>query len=328
MLKGNRLGIGGVPIGAPLDETIETNSKIGIGGHPIGTALSIEEPSNPKLGIGGILIGNATDDQQTPRQAVPCSDFMNTLNKESVSNLERWSNAESALNTEKAIEFKSTDDIISILQNHPDFSRLPPDSLQPFIASLLSALAIGGGITLTICTGGIGAVASGESIGAIIQLAAGSVLTSAGATGMQTSIKGGIKGNFKWKNWANETSISALVSVIVFPITLGSGIAIANSWSRSVALFEYGNIIINAKMCENGALAQAYLHNCIRTATTLVNATLQAGADSIQRVVREGKVNIASIILSLAAGAWSGFNVGNQIAQSTVNKILEENMQK
>ena len=137
-----------------------------------------------------------------------------------------------------------------------------------------------------------------------------------------------LKGNFIWSNWGKEVGISTLVSVIIFPLTLGSGIAVARSWSNSVAMSEYGNIIINAKMCKDGALAHAYLHNCIASATTLVNGTLQAGTDSIQQLVREGKLNVVSIILSLAVGAWNGFNVGRQIAQGTVDKILSENLKK
>ena len=58
------------------------------------------------------------------------------------------------LNVEREAVFKTNDDILEILRTHPDFARVPPDSLQPLLAALLSGVLVAGGASLLYVTGG------------------------------------------------------------------------------------------------------------------------------------------------------------------------------
>ena len=92
--------------------------------------------SGPRIGIHGLPIGPGRPGTQ--KMANPCNLFKNTQNTEGALNTEKVSNVDFALNTERNITFKSNHDILQLLKTHPDFERIPPDQLQPFVAAVLS----------------------------------------------------------------------------------------------------------------------------------------------------------------------------------------------
>lgn len=141
----------------------------------------------PRLGFGGAPIGEATESQRKPKQDIPCSAFMNTQNKETHMNTERFLNTARSLNHGTIITFKSSDDILEILRTHPDFARVPKDKTGALVAAIISAIVAGGGLVVLFFVSG-GAVAASaplliKAIGPIGAKALGSGLLTVGVTG-------------------------------------------------------------------------------------------------------------------------------------------------
>ena len=95
------------------------------------------ENSGPKI-VGFAGIGPGIEDTQ--KVSVPCNFYTNLLNNDRHDNVELPMNTEMVLNKEYKITFKTNDDILGMLRTHPDFQRIPPNSLQPIIAGMLSGL--------------------------------------------------------------------------------------------------------------------------------------------------------------------------------------------
>ena len=113
-----------------------TGSKLGPNKGPKREDDGPKVQSGPRSGIHGLTNGPGRPDTQ--KMAHPCNFFKNTQNSEQVLNTQKHSNVDFALNIEQTINFKSNDDILQLLKTHPDFERIPPDQLQPFVAAILS----------------------------------------------------------------------------------------------------------------------------------------------------------------------------------------------
>ena len=66
-------------------------------------------------------------------------EFKNILNSGVAINNFRVLNTDKALNAVQEVVFKSTDDILRILQTHPDFHKATKEAYEPLLAGLLSA---------------------------------------------------------------------------------------------------------------------------------------------------------------------------------------------
>ena len=140
--RSSKLGPNSGPkLGANLGPKLGSNTgpKLGANTGPkLGSNTGPKlRPSSGSLGIDGAPIGKGIHGTQ-PKMDNPCNMFRNTGNAERVGNTERRVNVEAAANTEKTFTFKSNNDILKLLKYHPDFERVPPDSLQPIVAAILS----------------------------------------------------------------------------------------------------------------------------------------------------------------------------------------------
>ena len=82
------------------------------------------------------------------------------------------------------LDFHSTDDILKILQKHPDIQRIPKADWSAIVAAVVSLVGAGVGFALTIHLGGVGALAGGNlTLTAVIKLAGSTALASAGTSG-------------------------------------------------------------------------------------------------------------------------------------------------
>ena len=138
----------GPKLGSNTGPKLGPNSGTKMGsntGPKMGCNTGPKMESSQRLGIGAQAVGPGKPGTQ--KLSNPCNWFRNTENGEGVSNKSNILNTERVLNTEEclAFDFKSTDDILKLLQTHPDFERAPPDHLKPIIAAILS-----GALTLFI----------------------------------------------------------------------------------------------------------------------------------------------------------------------------------
>ena len=163
-----------------------------------------------RIGIGGIPVGGASKSQRKAKYQTPCSEYTNILNQEQASNNAKVLNTDKALNVAIALndykpigniskqfcfnaiyyslnlDFQSTDDILSILQNHPEIQRLPESQHHAILASIISAMVAGVGFALTIHLGGVGALAGTNfTISGVIKLAGATSLASGGSAGQR-----------------------------------------------------------------------------------------------------------------------------------------------
>ena len=141
--SGPRSGIHGLTNGPGRPDTKKMAKKNSTSRLGPNTGPKLGPNTGPKLenngsrsGIHGLPIGPGRPDTQ--KMANPCNFFKNTQNSEQVLNTQKHSNVDFALNIEQTINFKSNDDILQLLKTHPDFERIPPDQLQPFVAAILS----------------------------------------------------------------------------------------------------------------------------------------------------------------------------------------------
>ena len=109
------------------------------------TGPKIGENSGPKLGENStsrlkLNDGAGAGKKGTQKLSIPCNFYRNTENLGNHQNVEQALNKELILNIEKTVTFKTTDDILYLLQTHPDFERIPPDCLQPIIAGILAGM--------------------------------------------------------------------------------------------------------------------------------------------------------------------------------------------
>ena len=143
-----------------------------------------------RAGIGGFPVGDARQDQRKPKFDHASSEYTNILNHGKVLNhsiglnTDTHLNLERALNEYKPISFKSSDDILEILQSHPEIQRLPKPQLHGILAAVISALGAGVGFALTIHLGGVGGLAGANlTVTAVLKFAGATALTSGGAAG-------------------------------------------------------------------------------------------------------------------------------------------------
>ena len=188
------------------------------------------------------------------------------------------------------------------------------------MAAIVSALAVAGGITLTILSGGVAAVAVSPTIFAVIKLATGTALTAAGAAGLQTSVQGGLKGTFIWKTWGQDVGFALATSLIVFPAAFGASYAAGNLAAR--------NVLFSGALCKSSEAARVYIHKSIVAAATLVYGPGQGMADAVRQLVQKGKIDPVALVISLAVGAWSGFNLGKQVSQLRLDQLIAESIDK
>ena len=310
-----RMGIGGRPVGNG-----ETPQRMGIGGKPVGSsgAVGLGE-TKQKVGIGGRPVGRGVSGRE-PKQSLPCSDFQNTLNKERCHNTEKFLNSEDALNTERPMEFKCSDDILEILQSHPDFFHVPPENFGAIGAAIASALALAGGITLTIITGGLATASASPCITAILKVAGAAALTSAGSAGLKNAVQHGTRGTFTWTTWSKEVALAAGTTLIVLPVTLAAGHMAGGMATRT--------LLVQEAICRSEEAAGAIIHRCIVAATSLVNS-LGEGASSLARqLITEGKVDPMALIVSIAVGVWSGHSIGQTISDLRMEQLILETLHK
>ena len=96
-----------------------------------------------RRGIGGKPVGPGVVGRE---QKFACTSHKNILNSGVAMNNFRVLNTEKALNAVQDVVFKSTDDILRILQTHPDFHRATKEAYEPLLAGLLSAALVGTGV--------------------------------------------------------------------------------------------------------------------------------------------------------------------------------------
>ena len=324
-----RLGIGGRPVGSG-----ETSQKVGIGGREVGSAIGLGE-TKQKLGIGGRPVGTGEAAQRIgiggravgrgvsgrePKQNVPCSDFQNTLNKERCDNTEKFLNVEDALNTERSMEFQCSDDILEILQSHPDFFHVTPENLGAIGAAIASALALAGGITLTVITGGLATASATPCISAILKVAGAAALTSAGSAGLKNAVQHGMRGTFTWTTWSQDVALAAGTTLIVLPATLAAGHLAGGMATRT--------LLVQEALCRSDEAAGAIIHRSIVAATSLVNSLGEGSSSLARQLIREGKVDPMALVVSIAVGVWSGYSIGQTISDLRMKELIQETLQK
>ena len=332
-----RMGIGGRPVGSRAPGAGGTSQRMGIGGKPIGSVAEVmsqrkgisgrqmgnREPdasvTTHRLGIGGRPVGKGVSGRE-PKLNVPCSDFQNTLNKETCQNTEKFQNSEDVLNTECPVEFQSSDDILEILRSHPDFFRVPHDNQGAIGAAIISALALTGGITLTIVTGGLAAASASPCITAIIKVAGAAALTSAGSAGLKNAVHHGMRGTFTWTTWTQEVALAAGTTLIVLPATLAAG-HLAGAMATKT-------LLVQEALCRSEEAAGLIIHRGIVAATTLVNSLGEGGSSLARQLIREGKVDPMALIVSLAVGVWSGYSIGQTISKLRMDELIRETLLK
>ena len=313
------MGIGGRPVGSGSAGAGETTQKIGIGGRPVGTGAIEIGGTRQKLGIGGRPVGRGVSGRE-PKQNVPCSDFQNTLNKETCHNTEKFLNSEDALNTERSMEFQCSDDILEILRTHPDFFHVPPEKLGAIGAAIASALALAGGITLTIIMGGLATASATPCVTAILKVAGAAAITSAGSAGLKNAVQHGMRGTFTWTTWSQEVALAAGTTLIVLPATLAAGHLAGGMATRTM--------LVQEALCRSEEAAGAIIHRSIVAATSLVNSLGEGGSSLARQLIREGKLDPMALIVSIAVGVWSGYSIGQTISDLRMKELIRETLQK
>ena len=309
-----KMGIGGKPIASG-----EASKKMGIGGRVVGSDDDGVAETMKKMGIGGKPVGKGTFGRE-PKQNIPCSDFQNTQNKEICQNTEKFLNTEEAVNTEQPINFQCSDDILEILQSHPDFFHVPPENLGAIGAAIVSALALAGGITLTIVTGGLATASATPCITAILKVSGAAALTSAGSAGLKNAVQHGMRGTFTWTTWSQEVALAAGTTLIVLPATLGAGHLAGGMATRT--------ILVQEAICRSDKAASMIIHRSIVAATSLVNSLGEGGSSLARQLVREGKVDPVALIVSLVVGVWSGYSIGQTISNLRMRELIQETLLK
>ena len=140
--------------------------KVGIGGRPVG----------PGIGWG---------------QKSACTSHLNTLNNGVSLNTSRALNNDTALNEVREVVFKSTDDILRILQTHSDFHQASIEAYEPLLAGLLSAAIVAGGVTCLYVSGGALSVPW-----VLVLKSLGSAGVAGGVAGASNALVNGVKGTF------------------------------------------------------------------------------------------------------------------------------------
>ena len=140
--------------------------KIGIGGKPVG----------PGIGRG---------------QKFATTSHLNTLNNSLSLNTSRALNTDRALNEVREVVFKSTDDILRILQTNPDFHQASKEAYEPLLAGLLSAAIVAGGVACLYVSGGALSVPT-----VLVLKSVGSAALAGGVAGASNALVNGVKGNF------------------------------------------------------------------------------------------------------------------------------------
>ena len=308
-----KIGIGGREVGSAIGLG-ETKQKLGIGGRPVGTGEAAQ-----RIGIGGRAVGRGVSGRE-PKQNVPCSDFQNTLNKERCHNTEKFLNSEDALNTERPMEFQCSDDILEILQSHPDFFHVPPENLGAIGAAIASALALAGGITLTVITGGLATASATPCISAILKVAGAAALTSAGSAGLKNAVQHGMRGTFTWTTWSQDVALAAGTTLIVLPATLAAGHLAGGMATRT--------LLVQEALCRSDEAAGAIIHRSIVAASSLVNSLGEGSSSLARQLIREGKVDPMALIVSIAVGIWSGYSIGQTISDLRMKELIQETLQK
>lgn len=146
--------------------------------------------------------------------------------------------SQGALNTETAkssTEHKiSTDDIIYLLREHPQFVRfglpgLSSDRMNAVVAAVVSGMAIAGGVAITVVTAG--------SAPSVFVVLSSSMLMGVGSTGMKSAIQGITMNEFKWSEWGREVGKSGFLTLITFGAGYAAGnlagIALVGKWTES-----------------------------------------------------------------------------------------------
>ena len=89
--------------------------------------------------------------------------------------------------TQFSLKFRSNDDFLNFLTNHPDFWKAIKSNFNAYVAAIISVLLISVGVVITIKIHKIGSVILGNF---------GCTLIGAGKTGLCNSVSGIINQNF------------------------------------------------------------------------------------------------------------------------------------
>ena len=237
----------------------------------------------PRKGIGGKPVGPGVHGRE---QKFANTAFKNTMNKDTQLNNSQELNTELAMNTPKEVVFKSTNDILHILQTHPDFLKASKSDFEPMLAGLLSAAMVAGGIALLYISGG-------ATIGPTVLLlkSLGSAATAAGTAGGLNALKGGIKGNFSWHKWGEEVITSAAVAFFTIAPTSFAGYGIANTG------FSFLKLPCEEVTAEMILIQREWVGRLTSVATATINTFLQTGAAVVKAKNKNQKLDPVSLAL-------------------------------
>uniref|UniRef100_A0A7M5TXY2 Uncharacterized protein n=1 Tax=Clytia hemisphaerica TaxID=252671 RepID=A0A7M5TXY2_9CNID len=298
-----KLGSNSAPkLGSNSGPKLGSNSgpKLGSNRGPIVVA----NPNTETIGTSGPRLGRNAGAgpgiKGTQKMSTPCNFYKNTGNLEVHQNTENVLNRELILNVEQTITFQSTDDILQMLKTHPDFERIPPDSLQPIIAGLLSGLMAAVG-TIVLAISPIGTAL-------VIKILAGAVL-SGGVAGAENALKYGIRGTFTWTKWTIDVALSSSTVLII------TGLATYSAWKTVT------NFFVNTT-----EISRELLESIIRTAkitSTLIASLTSSSAEALKKVIKDERIDPLMLVLAFMTGGLQGYSIGSTVSEQTIYEQLK-----
>ena len=273
---------------------MDGRNRKGIGGHPVGPGITGREQKFANTG------------------------HLNTLNKGVPLNSYRVLNTDRALNEVQEVVFKSTDDILRILQTHPDFHRASKDAYEPLLASLLSAATGGAGVVCLYISGG-------SSIGPVVLLlkSVGSAAMAGGVAGARNALMDGIKGTFSWHKWGEEVATSAAVALFTVAPTYFTGYQVANFGFSYLKLVPTNDITAELFLSY-----REWVKRLTKVSTAAVHSFLQTMGAVAKAKVKNKDLDPVSLVLTLVQSALSGADFGATITDQVLQKHLEQHISR
>ena len=266
-----------------------------------------------RIGIGGQPVGPGVVGRE---QKFANTAHLNTLNKGVPLNNYRVLNNDKALNAVKEVVFKSTDDILRILQTHPDFHKASKNVYEPLLAGLLSAATAGAGVACLYISGG-------SSIGPLVLLlkSAGSAGVSSGVAGARNALMDGMKGTFSWHKWGEEVVTSAAVAFFTVAPTYFTGYQVANVG------FSYLKLVPTKEITAELFLShREWVKRLTKVSTAAVHSFLQTVGAVAKAKIKNQKLDPVSLVLTVVQSAFSGMDIGATITDQVLQKHLEQHI--
>ena len=264
-----------------------------------------------RRGIGGKPVGSGVVGRE---QKFACTSHKNILNSGVAMNNFRVLNTDKALNAVQEVVFKSTDDILRILQTHPDFHKATKEVYEPLLAGLFSAALVGAGVACLYIAGG---ATFGPCV--LVLKALGSSATGAGAAGARYALASGVKGTFSWHKWGEEVVSSAAVSFFTVVPTYFTGYAVSN-WG-----FSYLRFVPTKDITAELFLSQReWVKRLTRVSTAAVHSFLQTAGAVAKAKIKNQDLDPVSLVLTLVQSAFTGQNIGATITDQVLQKHLFE----